>query len=194
MPLGSKWQGAPVLAEAGKASLLLVDMQERLLPAMAGGPPAESRCAILLKAARALDVPVTVSEQYPKGLGRTVPGLKADLGNAPVFEKLSFSCWRDKPLRERMIALHEAGRPLVILAGIEAHVCVIQTAADLSAAGFGVFAVADAMASRDPAAHQLALDRMRQNGVAVINTEMAVFELLGQAGTPAFKALSALVR
>ncbi len=183
-----------MLVEAGKASLLIVDMQERLLPAMTGGSEAEARCAILLKAARALDVPVTVSEQYPKGLGRTVPGLKEELGNAPVFEKLSFSCWRDRTLKDHMIALHEGGRPLVILAGIEAHVCVMQTAADLSAAGFGVFAAADAMASRDPASHRLALDRMRQNGVAVINTEMAVFELLGQAGTPAFKALSALVR
>ena len=86
------------------------------------------------------------------------------------------------------------GRPLVILAGIEAHVCVMQTAADLSAAGFGVFAVADAMASRAPASHAMALDRMRDNGVAVVNTEMVVFELLGKAGTAEFKALSALVR
>jgi len=191
---GSRSRSAPVLVEARKASLLLVDMQERLLPAMTGGAAAEARCAVLLKAARALDVPVTVSEQYPKGLGRTVPGLRDEIGNAPVFEKLAFSCWRDKALKDHLIAHHEAGRPLVILAGIEAHVCVMQTAADLSAAGFGVFAVADAMASRDPASHQLALDRMRQNGVAVINTEMAVFELLGQAGTPAFKALSALVK
>lgn len=169
-------------------------MQERLLPAMTGGAEAESRCAILLKAAKALDVPVTVSEQYPKGLGRTVAGLKDEIGNAPVFEKLSFSCWRDAGLKDHLIAHHEAGRPLVILAGIEAHVCVMQTAADLAAAGFGVFAVADAMASRAPSSHALALERMRQNGVAVINTEMAVFELLGQAGTPQFKSLSALVR
>jgi nicotinamidase-related amidase len=183
-----------MLVEAAKSSLLLVDMQERLLSAMTGGPEAESRCAVLLKAARALDVPVTLSEQYPKGLGRTVPGLLAEAGNAPVFEKLTFSCWRDSAIKAHLISFHEAGRPLVILAGIEAHVCVMQTAADLSAAGFGVFAVADAMASRDPASHHLALDRMRQNGVAVINTEMAVFELLGQAGTPAFKALSALVK
>lgn len=183
-----------MLVDAGKATLLLVDMQERLLPAMTGGAEAEQRCAILLKAATALDVPVTVSEQYPKGLGRTVPGLAQEIGNAPVFEKLSFSCWKDKAIKDHLIGHHEAGRPLVILAGIESHVCVMQTAADLSAAGFGVFAVADAMASRAPASHALALERMRQNGVSVINTEMAVFELLGQAGTAAFKTLSALVR
>ena len=183
-----------MLAEAAKSTLLLVDMQERLLPAMTGGAEAEARCAILLKAARALAVPVTVSEQYPRGLGRTVPGLAAEIGNAPVFEKTAFSCWKDEGLKEHLIVHHEAGRPLVILAGIEAHVCVMQTAADLSAAGFGVLAVADAMASRNPASHALALDRMRQHGVQVVNTEMVVFELLGQAGTAEFKALSALVR
>ncbi|MEI8177941.1 hydrolase [Aestuariivirga sp.] len=183
-----------MLVDATKATLLLVDMQERLLPAMTGGAEAESRCVILLKAAKALAVPVTVSEQYPKGLGHTVPGLAAEIGNAPVFEKTAFSCWKDEGLREHMIVHHEAGRPLVILAGIESHVCVMQTAADLSAAGFGVFAVADAMASRAPASHALALERMRQNGVAVVNTEMIIFELLGKAGTAEFKALSALVR
>ena len=183
-----------MLADAKKTTLLLVDMQERLLPAMTGGAEAQARCAILLKAAKALEVPVTLSEQYPKGLGHTVPMLKEETGNAPVFEKLSFSCWRDKALKDHMIAHHEAGRPLVILAGIEAHVCVMQTAADLAAAGFGVFAVADAMASRAPASHAMALDRMRDNGVAVVNTEMVVFELLGKAGTAEFKALSALVR
>lgn len=183
-----------MLVDAKKATLLLVDMQARLLPAMTGGADAEQRCAILIKAARTLDVPVAASEQYPKGLGHTVPALAAEIGNAPVFEKLAFSCWRDKAIRAHLIAAHEAGRPLVILAGIEAHVCVMQTAADLAAAGFGVFAVADAMASRAPASHALAMERMRQNGVAVVNTEMVVFELLGQAGTAEFKSLSALVR
>lgn len=183
-----------MLVDPAKSTLLLIDMQERLLPAMTGGADVESRCAILLKAAKALEVPVAVSEQYPKGLGHTVPGLKDEVGNAPVFEKLAFSCWKDKALKDHLIARHEAGRPLVILAGIEAHVCVMQTAADLSAAGFGVFAVADAMASRAPSSHALALERMRQHGVAVVNTEMVVFELLGKAGTAEFKSLSALVR
>jgi nicotinamidase-related amidase len=183
-----------MLIDAKKSTLLLVDVQERLLPAMAEPADAERCCLILLKAAKALDVPVTVSEQYPKGLGHTVPGLKAELGNAPVFAKLAFSCWKDAAIKDHMIGHHERQRPLVILAGIEAHVCVMQTAADLSAAGFGVFAVADAMSSRAPSSHALALDRMRQNGVSVVNTEMVVFELLQRAGTSEFKALSALVR
>lgn len=183
-----------MLVEAAKSTLLLVDMQERLLPAMTGGAKVAERCALLLKAAQALDLPVTVSEQYPKGLGHSIAALKDEFGATPVFEKLAFSCWRDKAIKDHLIAHHEGGRPLVILAGIESHVCVLQTAVDLAAAGFGVFAVADAMASRAPSSHALALDRMRQNGVAVVNTEMVVFELLGKAGTSAFKSLSALVR
>jgi len=183
-----------MLMEAAKSSLLLIDVQERLLPAMAGGDEVARRCSMLLKAAKQLDVPVTVSEQYPKGLGHTVPVLAAEIGNAPVFEKLSFSCWKDAALKEHLIGHHERQRPLVIIAGIEAHVCVLQTAIDLSAAGFGVFAVADAMSSRAPSSLALALERMRQNSISIVNAEMVVFELLKQAGTAEFKALSAVVR
>ena len=131
-----------MLLEETKSTLLLIDMQERLLPAMAGGDEVRRRCSILLKAAKALNLPVTVSEQYPRGLGHTVPALKAEIGNAPVFAKLAFSGWRDAALKAHFIDHHEQGRPLVIIAGIEAHVCVLQTAVDLAAAGFGVFAVA----------------------------------------------------
>lgn len=183
-----------MLLDRGKASLLLIDLQERLLPAMADLAMVESRSLILLKAARALDIPVTVSEQYPKGLGHTVASLRAEIGPAPVFEKLAFSCWRDAAIKGHLIRHHEQGRPLVIVAGIEAHVCVLQSCIDLATAGFGVFAVADAMSSRKQESAALAITRMALAGVSVVNTEMAVFELLGQAGTAEFKALSALVR
>jgi nicotinamidase-related amidase len=183
-----------MLLEAAKSFVLLIDMQEKLLPAMAGGAEVERRCGTLIEAAKALHVPVMASEQYPKGLGHMVPGLGQALGNAPVFEKTAFSCWRDEALKTALIGKHEAGRPQAIVAGIEAHVCVAQTALDLAAAGFAVFAVADAMSSRVPASAILAAERMRQDGVAVVNTEMVVFELLGRAGTPEFKALSALIR
>lgn len=183
-----------MLIEAAKSFLLLIDMQERLLPAMAGGKEVERRCGILLEAAKQLEVPVLASEQYPKGLGHTVPGLRAALGNAPIFEKTAFSCWREPALKQALIAHHESGRPQVVIAGIEAHVCVAQTALDLAAAGFAVFAVADAMTSRAARSAELAESRLRHAGVFVINTEMAVFELLGRAGTPAFKALSVLIR
>jgi nicotinamidase-related amidase len=183
-----------MLIEAGKASLLVIDMQERLLAAMAERSEAERRCATLIKAAKTLEMPVVASEQYPKGLGRTVAGIAGELGNSPVFEKLAFSCWRDDAIKSHLIGLHETGRPQVIVCGVEAHVCVLQTACDLAQAGFAVFAAADAMTARQPSSVALALDRMRQNGAAVVNTEMAVFELLGRAGTSAFKELTALIK
>ena len=183
-----------MLIDASKSSLLIVDVQERLLPVMADAESVVRGCSILLKAAKTLDVPVVVSEQYPKGLGHTVEILIQDIGNAPVFEKSSFSCWRDDGLRKHFTAHHDGGRPQVIIAGIEAHVCVAQTAIDMAQAGFGVFVVADAVSSRAEASVALALTRMGQSGVDVINTEMAVFELLGKAGSPEFKALSALIK
>ena len=183
-----------MLIDAAKSFLLLIDMQERLLPAMAGAQELQRRCSILLNAAKRLDVPVAVSEQYPKGLGHTVQRLRDELGNAPVFEKAAFSCWRDERLKKHLTAHHEGGRPQAIVAGIEAHVCVLQTAVDLAQAGFAVFAVADAMASRAASSLQLAQERMRQEGVEVVNSEMVLFELLGRAGTAEFKELSVLVR
>ncbi len=181
-----------MLLDAKNTSLLVVDVQTRLLPAMAEPEGIVSRCQILLKAAEALDIPVTISEQYPKGLGRTVPDLV--LPSAKVFEKLSFSCWRDAEMRKHFIELHERERPLIIVAGIEAHVCVLQSCIDLYNAGFGVFAVADAMGSRKVESAALACDRLRGIGIQVINTEMAVFELMEKAGTPVFKTLSGLIK
>jgi nicotinamidase-related amidase len=183
-----------MLIDAAKSSLLIIDVQERLLPVMAPGNGVLKQAAILLKAAKALDVPVTVSEQYPKGLGHTAEILIQDIGNAPVFEKSSFSCWRDDGLRKHFTAHLDGGRPQVIIAGIEAHVCVAQTAIDMAHAGFGVFVVADAVSSRAEVSVALALSRMGQSGIQVTNTEMAVFELLSKAGTPEFKALSALIK
>jgi nicotinamidase-related amidase len=180
-----------VLIDRAKAQLLLIDMQERLLPAMAAPERVLKNAIILAKAARALDLPITVSEQYPKGLGHTVAPLKAEIGNAPVDEKVEFSCWKNAALRER---IKQQGRDQVIVAGIEAHVCVLQTAMDLKAAGYQVFAVADAMSSRAENSAELAFARMQQAGIAIVTTEMAIFELLGAAGTPDFKQLSGLIR
>jgi len=183
-----------MLLEASKTSVLIIDMQERLLPVVTDAEGVEKRCAILLKAARALEIPVTVSEHCPDAHGSTVPGLKAETGDAAAFGKFAFSCWRDEALKTRMIGHHERGRPLVVAAGIEAHVSVLQTCIDLAVAGFGVFAVADAMSSRQSSSVALALDRMRQAGVQIVNTEMAIFELLQRQGTAESKALSGLVR
>ncbi len=181
-----------MLLEAQKSSLLIVDIQSRLLPAMIDPARILDRTSILMQAAEVLKIPVTVSEQYSKGLGHTVPEIAKN--SATTFEKLTFSCWRDATLKSHFINLHEGGRPLVIVAGIEAHVCVLQSCIDLASAGFGVFAVADAMSSRQSASADLALHRLRGAGIQVVNTEMVVFELLEKAGTAEFKALSALIK
>lgn len=180
-----------MLIDRSKAQLLLVDMQERLLPAMAAPERALRNAIILAKAARTLDLPISVSEQYPKGLGHTVGPLKAEIGNTPAYEKVEFSCWKNAALRERIA---QQGRDQVIVAGIEAHVCVLQTAMDLKAAGYQVFAVADALSSRAENSAELAFDRMRQADIPIVTTEMVIFEALGAAGTPDFKQLSALIR
>src|SRR5258708_6619087 len=104
------------------------------------------------------------TEQYPKGLGPTVNALREEIGNAPIFEKTAFSAWRDATLKKHLVAFHEGGRPQAIVAGIEAHVCVAQTAIDLAQTGFAVFAVADAITSRAPSSVALAEARMRQDG------------------------------
>jgi nicotinamidase-related amidase len=181
-----------MLISSSHSSLLLIDIQERLLPAMVDADQVVARSKILLAAAKELGLPVTVSEQYPKGLGHTVAGLANT--DAKVMEKLSFSCWRDAAMKQRFIGLHESGRPQVIAAGIEAHVCVLQTCIDMANAGFAVFAVADAMSSRKISSASLAFNRMQAAGVQIVNTEMVVFELLEKAGSTQFKSLSALIK
>jgi nicotinamidase-related amidase len=180
-----------VLIERSHAQILVVDMQERLLPAMVDADDVLKRAIILAKAARTLGLPIAVSEQYPRGLGHTVQPLKDEIGNAPVYEKLEFSCWKNGPLRDH---LAETGRRQVVVAGIEAHVCVLQSALDLKQAGFDVFTVADAVSSRSDRSRELAQSRLRHADIQVVNTEMVVFEALGAAGSAEFKTLSALIR
>ena len=181
-----------MLLNTSHSSLLIVDIQERLLPAMHEPERVLAKTSILLKAAETLKIPVTVSEQYPKGLGRTVPQLATN--STVTFQKLSFSCWRDAAMKAHFISHHDAGRPFVIVAGIEAHVCVLQSCIDLHNAGFGVFAVADAMSSRKTESTDLAFARMQSAGIQMLNSEMVIFELLEKAGSAEFKALSALIR
>ena len=128
-----------MLIEALKSCLLMVDMQERLLPAIDEFERVIQKCALLLNVAEKLDLPLIITEQYPKGLGPTVPELESK--NATMFEKLSFSGFRDDKIRAHFKMLEDSGIKHVIVCGIEAHVCVMQTALELKQAGFGVFVV-----------------------------------------------------
>ncbi len=182
-----------MLMNADTSQLLIIDVQVRLLPVITAPERVVERCNILLAAAKELEIPTTVSEQYPKGLGPTDDSIK--LANSDqVMAKSAFSCVRDNAIAERLGQLKEDGRHQVVIGGIESHVCVQQTALDLTDAGFEVSIVADAVSSRASESVELAFARMRDEGVSIVNTEMVVFEWLKRAGTPEFKTLSKLIK
>lgn len=171
--------------------LCVVDIQERLLPAMHNKEEVVANNRRLLAAAKRLGVPVLASEQYPKGLGPTVADLKPLVPASGFAEKIEFSCAANGGYMDRLRAL---GRGQAIVTGIEAHVCVLQTAFGFKAGGIECFVVADAVGSRTQANHDAALARLRDAGIELVTTEMVLFEWLGRAGTPEFKDVSALVR
>jgi len=173
------------------SQLLVVDVQDKLLPAMHEGERMVERCAVLMQAAQRLNIPITVSEQYRKGLGATVARLDNIKGDAAVMEKMHFSCAADPAMAARVKGL---GRSQVVVCGIESHVCVMQSALGFKTMGFDVFVVADAVTSRKAESVATAESRLRHAGIAVVNTEMAVFEWLHVAGTPEFKELSKLIK
>ncbi len=180
-----------MLIDRQNSMLLVIDMQERLLPAMAEPERALRGCVNLLTAARRFNLPVVASEQYPKGLGPTVPEVAALVPGDGPMAKVHFSCLGDDAIRA---SLDAAGVDQVMIGGVECHVCVQMTALGLRQAGKSVFVVADAVSSRRRDSVDLALDRMRGAGVEVVDSEMVLFEWLGQAGTEDFKFISKLVR
>ena len=181
---------APLLS-ADASALLIVDVQEKLAPAIAGGAAAVERIRLALDAASALGVPVVASEQYPQGLGPTVPELAERLPDGARFAKTHFSCLREPGFAERWSAL---GRRQALVCGMEAHVCVLQTALDLVSAGVETFVLADGIGSRRDGNRDLALRRLTTAGAIALPAESAVFEWLGGADHPAFKPLIARIR
>ncbi len=180
-----------MLIDPNTSSLLVIDIQARLLPKMAAAQEVVANVTVLLKAAARLDIPVLVSEQYRKGLGSTVAELQPLLPGRNVIEKLAFSCLGENEFAERF---RDLSRAQAIVTGIEAHVCVLQTAEQLLENGVRVFVVADATSSRVPSSHTRALERLRAAGAVIVTTEMVVFEWLRHAGTPEFKEISALIK
>ena len=180
----------PARLSAADSALLVIDVQEKLLPFIPQTPELLLNLTFLLDAARLLDVPVLATEQYPKGLGPTNPAIAERLpANLPA--KVAFSC---AAVPEVTAGLNQRNRTVVLLAGIETHVCVLQTALDLLERGRTVFVAADAVAGRFARDHELALRRMERAGAVLTTVETAAFEWLGSAGAPQFKAVSALVQ
>lgn len=193
-PVQTPAAASPLRLVPERTLVLCVDVQERLSAAI----PAElmlrlrKNAVILLRGAAALGLPVLVSEQYKKGLGDTLPDLVEALpaGTARI-EKLEFSAWAASKVASAII---DSGRTQIIVFGMETHICVFQTVRDLCHTGFSVHVPHDAVASRDPENLRLGLVLAERAGAVVTSTETALFDLLHRAGSPEFKAISALVK
>ncbi len=184
-----------MLLSREKSHVLIVDVQDKLLNAIFGKDRVVDRCVRLVLGARKLGIPITLSEQYPQGLGPTVDSISDAFANDGfVADKTEFSCMRNALLKDRLHDLRRAGRSQVVGGGIEAHVCVTQTAIDLESQGFEAFVVADAVGSRSKLSRKLALTRLQKSGVDIVDSEMVLFEWMERAGTPEFKQLQALVK
>lgn len=180
---------SPELMNRDDTGLLVVDVQAKLLPLIAGHQRLVWNIRRLIDGAKILGVAVAATEQYPQGLGPTTPELAERLGVIPA--KLAFSCgecgaiftqWRDQGIWK------------VLVCGIEAHVCVSQTVHDLLGEGFRVYVAADAVAARGALDYKIALRRMDSAGATLTTTEAALFEWCGRSGSPEFKQISQLVR
>ena len=178
-------------AQREDSVLLVIDVQERLLPHIDDQANVLKFCQRIVQTASRLAVPIVCTEQYPKGLGPTVAPLKELLAGVEVREKTAFSCCGADGFVD---SLRSLGRRQVVVIGIEAHVCVEQTVLDLLAAGFAIYVAADAVSSRRPLDRFVALDLMRQAGAVVTTTEAVMFQWLKVAGTSEFKDVSRLVR
>ncbi len=170
---------------------LVIDIQEKLFPHIDNHAALEKNCRILIQGLRILDIPMILTEQYPKGLGSTIAPLKILLGDIPPIEKMSFSCCGEEIV---LAKLKGAERRNVLVFGIEAHVCILQTILDLPEHGFQPVVLEDCISSRKATDKKSALRRMEQTGVIFSSYESLLFELCQTAGTDEFKAISRLVK
>lgn len=177
-----------MLMKRDDSLLLIIDIQEKLAPAMDNPREVINGGAKLVGVAKALNIPFIITEQYPKGLGRTMIDIRQQAGeNAVYFEKTEFACTDNQPLYQ---AIKKTGRKQIIIAGVEAHICVLQTAIRLKDEGFDVFVAANAVSSRNAAQAAIALQRLMHHGIDVVTSEMVFFEWLEKAGTDEFKEIS----
>jgi nicotinamidase-related amidase len=183
-------QRSPELLSRNDSRLLVVDMQAKLLPFIPVAQTTIRNCRRLIEGARILGVPFDATEQYPKGLGPTTPELAGFFEKVP--DKQRFSCTEALDWASNRTAADD--RFKIVVAGIEAHVCVLQTVLDLIAHGFRVFVPADAVASRAKLDWKVALERMSSSGATITTTESALFEWCETSGAKEFKQISALVK
>jgi nicotinamidase-related amidase len=180
------------IAIAGQSQLVLIDVQVKLCDAMLATDmqAVSDNCGRLIQAANLLAVPVVVTEQYPQGLGATIPEIAQYFGNTKPIAKTSFSAYADSAFKAKL----QRDKSQIILAGMEAHICVLQTACDLMAQGKQVMVVEDAIISRNAANRSNAIARMANAGAVITNTESVLYEWLGDAKHASFKAIAKLIK
>ncbi|HEY2944360.1 MAG TPA: hydrolase [Vicinamibacteria bacterium] len=170
-----------------RAVLVVVDVQEKLLPAIAGKERVLGNSLLLMRAARELELPVVLTTQYEKGLGPTVPEVRAEAPEVTPVDKVAFGCFGSEDFLARLSGF--AGRDQLLVAGIESHICVAQTVLGALAKGYDVHVAADAVGARTPDNREVGLRRMERAGAVLSSAEMAVYELLARSDGAAFKRL-----
>ena len=172
--------------------VLIIDVQDKLLNAVFNKEQVEKKSAIIAEAAKILGIPVVVTEQYPKGLGNTIPAVKDALAeDTEIFEKTAFSALNNEEILE---AIKKHNKKQILIFGIETHICVSQTTAAFRELGYEVSVIKDACGSRAEEEYLAGLERMKDNGAYIITTEIALFEWLKGAKHPNFKAVQALIK
>lgn len=170
--------------------LMVIDIQERLVPTMKVADQVIQNTSTLIATAKQLGIPIITTEQYPRGLGNTVPQLQDQINSNYLFEKVSFTAYTP----DVKDVLENLGRRKVMIVGMETHICVFQTVRDLLSEGYEVFLACDGICSRTKENYKNGLALMASMGAALTNTETILFDLLKEAGTPEFKVLSKLIK
>lgn len=171
--------------------LVVIDVQEKLFAKMEEKERVAENICKLIRFADILGIPIVITEQYPKGLGPTISEIRELTSTIKPIEKLEFSCLASSAFRERLAEIHAKN---LVLTGIEAHICVAQTAIEALMYGYRVYVVHDAISSRRLEDKTVAVERMRQHGVTIVTSEMLMYEILRKAGTPEFKKVLKLVK
>ncbi len=181
----------PAILTKQNTVLVVVDVQEKLLPYVADKEKVTENLRMLIKFAYIMNMPIILTEHYPKGLGRTVPEIKEVLKDYKPIEKVIFSCFGSEEFKSR---LKELGVKRLMLSGIESHICIEQTALDALGAGYEVHVIADAISSRTPRNLEIGIEKTRQFGAVISSTEMAMYEIMERADTREFKEVLKLVK
>ena len=180
-----------MIVQANRSLLLFIDLQSKLAPAVDGADACLARCRLLLAVARRLEVTVLATEHCSSRVGPTVAVLRDQLDPSEIIEKRHFNGALEPAFEQ---ALSGSGRRQVVVAGMEAHVCVLQTVLGLKSSGYEPYLVADAIGSRQPESRLLAIERMRDHGVDIVNAEMVMFEWLKVGDSDAFRDVLPLIK